>query len=186
MVIKYGFESPVKFEEQRVELRAEAVSVLSSVLATRTYFNQICAEKPFDDTYEGTDARMFLQAAFVCEEAGDYAEALAWYRAADILFVGTHNPTAVVSHRSDVHLLMVMDTEDGGGHWHVMVQGWVNTPFGSKQEDIVVGTVESTPLPTGQEFTDRLNELRVKWAARIGQVRKMNEELKNHWTTYDN
>ena len=183
MVINYGFTSPVRYTEPRAELTLDLEAAFTRVLHKRTYFDQIVKDLPYDDAYATTDARMYLQAAFACNEMGLHAEALAWYRAADVVFCGEQNSSSIVGHDLEVHM-QIMDT-DNPTTWHIVCDALVVTPYGNRNEDIILGTVEASRLLNGQAFFDRLGELRDYWFERTEEARATYKRL-NKSFTYDN
>lgn len=183
MVINYGFTSPVRYTEPRAELCLDLEAAFTSVLHKRTYFNSIIRGIPYEDSYSTSDARMYLQAAFAANEIGNHAEALAWYRAADVVFCGEQNSSSIIGHDLQVHM-QIMDT-DNPTTWHIICDALVTTPYGNKNEGIILGTVEASVLPNGQAFLDRLGELRDYWFERTEEAQATYKHL-NESFKYDN
>lgn len=184
MQIDFGLTSPVKHVGQREELVSDLLGQFESVLHKRTYFDAIVKDLPYDDAYATTDARMYLQAAFAAFEKREIAEALAWYRAADIVFCGEENSTAIVTHDSDVHM-QIMSTSTPT-KWSVICNATVVTPYGNRHEDITLATIEAATLPRGQAFFDRLGELRDYWFERTEEARATYKHLRKSLFTHDN
>lgn len=104
-------------------LTAKVKQTIDKVLLKRTYWESNVMNRPSDDQYDTTDAREFMQCAFVCAKQDNYGEALWWYRRAHTLFCGD---TPACIYNDGIQLVSV-----GAERWDVEVEcKWV-TDYGN-------------------------------------------------------
>jgi len=156
------------------DLKVVIQGAIMSTLSRRTYFDAIIEEKPYVDQYATSDARMYFQAAFICAEQGKWDEALSWYKAGDTQFCGPDNAATIIDSDNEVYIECTEGTS-----WKIWCQGWITTPYGAKKDIFDLGDVVATPLPDGQAFIDRLNELRQLWFNRIEEAQTTMRYLRN-------
>lgn len=185
--ISFPVDSPVKDEAKKADVDTIANDVLMRVLMTRTYFNQIVEGKPYTDEHATSDARQYLQCAFMCCIEGSYGEALSWVKAANVVFCGEESSCALVVTYHDIWLV-----HEDATQWAVMTEGWINTMYGSVKNEIKIATIKSAKLSNGQAFLDRMYELRYGnkgWFAHCDQARachkRLTEDMNNSFK-YDN
>ena len=104
-------------------LTEKVKQTIDRVLLKRTYWESNVLDRASDDDYDTTDARQFMQCAFVCAKRDEYQEALWWYRRAHILFCGD---TDAVIYDDGIQL-----TSSNAEKWDIAVESTIVTDYGN-------------------------------------------------------
>ena len=124
---------------------------IDNVLLKRTYWESNVLDRPSDDQYDTTDAREFMQCAFVCAKQDNYGEALWWYRRAHMIFCGD---TDAIIYDEKIQL-----TSGCAGRWDVSVTAKIVTDYGNADIFQYVADVFETSMSV-IESIERMQTLR--------------------------
>lgn len=186
----YGaIPSPVVYTDAKHDVDNICAAILGEVLRRRTYYDAQVEERPYTDEYAMSDARMYLQCAFMCVVNEQYSEALNWYDMAHKNFCGYTDPATVSTMHGAVW--MVRDDES----WGVYMKADIVTGFGNTTANIKIADIKPHPYKPGTYTTtvlDRMEELRYGqdgWFAHLEKsraaVRQQKIDAKGLDFTYD-
>jgi hypothetical protein len=128
------------------------------VLIKRTYWEEQVEERTYFDEHATSDARMYLQCAFMCIVNEEYNEALNWYAMAHKLFCGSQDPATV--HTTTGCLWMTCEPD---GDWEVHMFADIVTRFGNTTTSIKIADIRTNPTRPGTHLMaiiDRMELLR--------------------------
>ena len=171
----YGaIPSPVKYSEAKHDVDNICATILGEVLRRRTYYDAQVEQRPYADEHALSDARMYLQCAFMCVVHEEYGEALNWYGMAHRVFCGTTEPAIVSTMNGDLWITGTTERDK----WEVWMMADIVTKFGNTTASIKIADIESHPWKPGKYTTavlDRMEELRYGqdgWFAHLEKSRR--------------
>ncbi|MGL4680503.1 MAG: hypothetical protein ACRCWC_14105 [Plesiomonas shigelloides] len=170
--IPYGVTpSPVKYVEAKHNVDSTCATIFQEVLRRRTYYDAQVEQRPYVDEYETSDARMYLQCAFMCVVHEEYNEALNWYEMAHKVFCGDQ-PASVSTTNGDVSMT------GQNGEWQVWMNADIVTKFGNTTWSIQIADIITDGWKPNNYTTTveaRMEELRYGpdgWFAHLEKSRR--------------
>jgi len=163
--------SPVVYSDAKLDVDRICAAILGDVLRCRTYYDAQVEGRQYTDEHAMSDARMFLQCAFMCVVQEQYGEALNWYNMAHKVFCGDLNPAVV----STMHGAVWMQCD--GEDWGVYMNADIVTQFGNTTTHIKIADITPHPTRPGKHtisVLDRMEELRYGqggWLAHLDKSR---------------